>query len=183
MSAHLIRQPRLVLKGTKDPVRTLHAVIARVDASRIAELEPLWLALREHHGSVTPHWGPLRPAHESWAARRGDYEAILTEGGALFLAVDEDAIAGFAICEQEQGGSRTWTWPRDFLAIVDLVVRPGRRGAGIGAALLDAVEEEARRRGVAAIDLMVAGPNEGARRFYERAGFRPDLVTYRKPLG
>ena len=47
---------------------------------------------------------------------------------------------------------------------------------------MEAAEDEARRRGVAALDLMVAAPNEGARRFYERHGFRADLVTYRKPL-
>jgi ribosomal protein S18 acetylase RimI-like enzyme len=154
------------------------------DPSRIEELQPLWLALREHHASVTGHWGPLRPADESWRRRRADHEAILAEGGVLLLAVsDEDELLGYAMCEQEQGGSPTWAWPADFLAIVDLVVLPDHRGRGVGEALLQAAEDEARSRGVAALDLMVAAPNEGARRFYERHDFRADLITYRKPLG
>ena len=52
----------------------------------------------------------------------------------------------------------------------------------MGTQLLEAVEADSRERGVDAVDLMVAAPNETARRFYERHGFRADLVTYRKPL-
>jgi ribosomal protein S18 acetylase RimI-like enzyme len=156
--------------------------ITRGDASRIDELEPLWLALREHHGSVTEHWGPLRDPQESWRRRRADHEAILAEGGVLFLAEEDGRVVGFAICEREVGGSPTWEWPPDFLAIVDLVVLPEHRGKGIGDALIAAAEAEARELGVAALDLNMAATNDSARRFYERHGFRTDLVTMRKPL-
>jgi len=157
--------------------------ITKADASRIDDLQPLWLALREHHGSVTEHWGELRSPEESWQRRRKDYVDILDEGGVLFIAEDDGEIVGHAICEQEKGGSPTWTWPPDFLAIVDLVILPGHRGQRIGEQLLAAAEQEARDRGLAALDLNTAAPNESARRFYERNGFRLDLVTYRKPLG
>lgn len=156
--------------------------ITRGDASRIDELEPLWLALREHHGSVTEHWGPLRDPRESWRRRRADHEAILSEGGVLFLAEEEGQVVGFAICEREVGASPTWEWPPDFLAIVDLIVLPEHRGKGIGDALIAAAEAEARKLGVAALDLNMAATNDSARRFYERHGFRTDLVTMRKPL-
>ena len=156
--------------------------ITRGDASRIDDLEPLWLALREHHGSVTEHWGPLRTPAESWRRRREHHVAILNEGGALFLAEHDGDLVGYAICEREEGGSPTWEWPPDLLAIVDFVVLPEHRGKGVGDRLMQAVEEEARERGVAALDLNVAAPNEVARRFYERHGFRTDLVTMRKPL-
>ena len=156
--------------------------ITRGDASRIDELEPLWLALREHHGSVTEHWGPLRAPEESWKRRRADHEAILAEGGVLFLAEEEGRVVGFAICEREVGASPTWEWPPDFLAIVDLIVLPEHRGKGIGDALIAAAEAEARKLGVAALDLTMAATNDSARRFYERHGFRTDLVTMRKPL-
>ena len=156
--------------------------ISRGDASRIDDLEPLFLALREHHGSVTPHWGALRPAEDAWGRRRKNYVDILDEGGALFLAIEGDDLVGFLICEQEEGGSPTWEWPQSFLAIVDFVVVPGHRGSGVGEALMREAEAEARKRGVAALDLMSAAPNHDARRFYERFGFREDLVLYRKPL-
>jgi ribosomal protein S18 acetylase RimI-like enzyme len=156
--------------------------ILRGDASRIDELKPLWLALREYHGSVTPDWWTLRPEAESWDRRRQTYVDILGDGGIVFLAVDEGGLVGFAICEEEQGGSPTWEWPPDFLAIVDLVVLPDHRGRGIGEALLNAVEAEARGRGVAALDVNAAASNDLARGFYERHGYAVDLVTYRKRL-
>jgi ribosomal protein S18 acetylase RimI-like enzyme len=159
------------------------AEIVRGDASRIEELEPLWLALREYHGSITEEWGALRPEAESWERRRRTYSDILADGGVLYLATTDAAIAGFALCEEEEGGSPTWQWPQTFLSIVDLVVLPRYRRQGIGEALLDAVEREARERGVAALDINAAAPNALARRFYERHGYRVDLVTYRKPLG
>jgi ribosomal protein S18 acetylase RimI-like enzyme len=166
------------VSGARGPVTE----IVRGDASRIEELEPLWLALREYHGSVTPDWGALRPEAESWERRRTVYADILEEGGVLFMADQDSELVGFALCEQEQGGSPTWEWPEEFLSIVDLVVLPANRGQGLGDALLDAVEAEARERGVAALDVNAAAPNELARRFYERHGYRLDLVTYRKPL-
>lgn len=156
--------------------------VVRGDASRVDELEPLWLALREHHGSITAHWGSLRAAEQSRAQRRQTYLDILGDGGSLHLAVDGGRVVGHAICEQEEGRSPTWEWPRSFLAVVDFVVLPEARGSGAGRLLLEAVEADAAERGVDALDLMVAAPNERARRFYEGHGFRADLVTYRKPL-
>jgi hypothetical protein len=46
------------------------AEIIRGDASCLDALERLWQAMREDHGSVTEHWGPLRTADDSWARRR-----------------------------------------------------------------------------------------------------------------
>jgi hypothetical protein len=107
--------------------------IVRADASRIDDLQPLWLALREYHGSVTPEWGALRPADESWALRRQTYADILAEDGVLFLAVEDAAVVGFALCEREEGGSPTWQWPPDFLSIVDGAGGAARAGSGRGA--------------------------------------------------
>jgi GNAT superfamily N-acetyltransferase len=58
-------------------------------------------------------------------------------------------------------------------AFVDeLYVRPVRRGRGLGALGLAAVEVAARRLGVRAVHLEVDATNDGARRLYERGGFR-----------
>lgn len=62
-----------------------------------------------------------------------------------------------------------------------LAVHPDQAGAGIGAALLAAVEAEARRYGDD-IFLLAADFNSGAHRFYERHGYRqfavlPDYVV------
>ncbi len=158
--------------------------IVRADASRIDDVQPLWLALREHHVALTPDsWEPRTP-EASWEKRRQTYLDVLEEGGVLLFAEDDDGtVLGLALCEQEEGGgSPTWAWPKDFLAVIDFIVLPGRRRSGVGQALMRAVEEEGRRRGVAALDLMVLEANDVARRFYERYGFAPSLVQYRKPL-
>ncbi len=55
-----------------------------------------------------------------------------------------------------------------------LYVRPGLLGRGVGRALLDAVHEEAARRGWGALVLWVVEANARARRFYEAAGYRAD---------
>jgi ribosomal protein S18 acetylase RimI-like enzyme len=50
-------------------------------------------------------------------------------------------------------------------------VAPDARGAGVGRALLDAVEAWARERGCDRLVLSVTETNETARRFYEARGF------------
>lgn len=54
----------------------------------------------------------------------------------------------------------------------DVNVKPGLEGRGIGSAMMEALKEELRRRGVTRIDTATHFDNPGARRFYERHGFR-----------
>ena len=49
---------------------------------------------------------------------------------------------------------------------------PAHRGAGIGAALMDAVDEELDRLGIDDVWLAVVAGNADALRFYERRGLR-----------
>jgi ribosomal protein S18 acetylase RimI-like enzyme len=55
--------------------------------------------------------------------------------------------------------------------IQGLAVADGARGAGVGRALLRAVQDEARRRGARRITLRVLGHNTLARGLYESEGF------------
>ena len=59
----------------------------------------------------------------------------------------------------------------DSLRMLALDVGPAFRGRGVGAALVRAVEEEARRRGLAQVNLEVAVSNVNAVRLYERLGY------------
>ncbi len=75
------------------------------------------------------------------------------------------------------------TWRTPLLSLLERDIEPDQllmdgiavaregRGSGIGTALLNAIVEEAARRGMAAIRLDVIGENERARSLYERFGF------------
>lgn len=57
-------------------------------------------------------------------------------------------------------------------------VAPDRRGRGVATALLDEALGWARARGTRVVHLGVNSANTGARRLYERAGFRPIGAPY-----
>jgi ribosomal protein S18 acetylase RimI-like enzyme len=55
-------------------------------------------------------------------------------------------------------------------------------GTGVGRMLIAHAERWARQRNLALLTLNVFDANARARRFYERAGFTPEVVKYVKPL-
>lgn len=61
-------------------------------------------------------------------------------------------------------------------AITGLAVDPGAQGGGVGRALVEALIDAARSRGARRLTLRVFGPNERARRLYERCGFEVEGV-------
>lgn len=60
--------------------------------------------------------------------------------------------------------------------INELIVRKDRRGTGIGRALVEAVQAEARRRGMDEIQVGTEKTNLAAQRFYKRVGFDEEFV-------
>ncbi|HYH58867.1 MAG TPA: GNAT family N-acetyltransferase [Thermoleophilaceae bacterium] len=74
--------------------------------------------------------------------------------------------------------------------VAELYVRPGRRGNGLGRALMEAAIEEARARGANYIDLGTSEDDVAARALYEKLGFtnregRPDgplMYVYEREL-
>lgn len=55
-------------------------------------------------------------------------------------------------------------------------------GSGVGRALLAHAEAWARERSLTLITLNVFASNSRARRFYEKAGWAPEMMKYVKPL-
>jgi GNAT superfamily N-acetyltransferase len=55
-------------------------------------------------------------------------------------------------------------------------------GSGVGRALMEYAETWARQRGLTLLTLNVFAGNERAQRFYERAGYAPEIVKYAKQV-
>jgi GNAT superfamily N-acetyltransferase len=89
---------------------------------------------------------------------REDDAGELDDGDLVLLADD----VGVAVAT---GGPRMW-----FLEVV--YVRPGARGRGIGVELIREVARRAHEAGAEMLELEVLESNEGARRLYDRLGFR-----------
>jgi GNAT superfamily N-acetyltransferase len=63
-----------------------------------------------------------------------------------------------------------------------LVVGDGARGAGVGRALVEAVTDEARRRGCDRLEVTSAAYREDAHSFYEHLGFEDRPRRFVKQL-
>ncbi|MEX0321433.1 MAG: GNAT family N-acetyltransferase [Puniceicoccaceae bacterium] len=86
-----------------------------------------------------------------------------------FLAVLEDEPVGLLIAME--GFSTFAALP--LMNIHDVAVVPGHRGKGIGKALFDAVEAEAKSRKCCKLTLEVLSGNTVAMGLYDKLGFRP----------
>lgn len=139
--------------------------------SELDLVAPVWASLLEHHGEVEPDLR-TRPAAESWPMRRSDYEGRLAEPGSFALVAEEDAEAvGYAVVHVK-GPDETWVTSEQTAELETLAVLPSHRGAGIGGALMDAVEDELGQLGIEDVWVAVVAGNTAALRFYERRGLR-----------
>lgn len=96
----------------------------------------------------------------------------------LLLAEVDGSVAGLAglrverLIETDEPAAR----------LTALVVAEDQRGRGVGAALVRAVEQEARRRGCGRIVLTSGDQRDGAHAFYEHLGYQPTGRRFAKPL-
>jgi len=103
---------------------------------------------------------------EQWLGRLERSDAV------TFLAwlPEAEEPAGLAGALEEDG----------VVEVVSMWVRPGTRGRGVGAALVDAAAGWAKDRGHDSVYLWVTETNAPARALYERCGFIP--TGERQPL-
>jgi ribosomal protein S18 acetylase RimI-like enzyme len=94
---------------------------------------------------------------------------LVKHGGArVFLAYEGDTPSGLALCLV---GFSSFA-ARPLVNIHDIAVAPQFRGRGIGRALLEAVEADARQLGCCKVTLEVRADNARAMAAYRRAGFQ-----------
>ncbi|WP_435064779.1 GNAT family N-acetyltransferase [Halobaculum sp. EA56] len=117
-----------------------------------------------------------------------DVEAVPDDGFRAHLADDEvtdylvvhdGETIGFLTLREGRHPSRTHS---RYLRIVNVAIDEEHRGRGHGTAVVDRVKGLARERGCDHLKVACEWENEGARRFYRDAGFRPKQVDYARPL-
>ncbi|GAA2809760.1 GNAT family N-acetyltransferase [Nonomuraea dietziae] len=152
--------------------------LRRGGAEFIGRLEPLWLALHEHHKSVQPGFAYFSD-ERSWELRRSCYRRwILQEGSFILLAERHSRAVGYAFVEVQSGPDDTWVTGSRVAELKTLSVAPAERGKGVGTLLLDEVDDELNRLGIGDLLIGTLAANSGAQRLYERRGLRPVLMHY-----
>ena len=129
------------------------ALASSEDAAAIAAI--LLDAFREFEPLYTP--GGFRATTPTAA----DIAARLPEGPAWIATIDGTAVGTVAAVQQ---GKEVY--------VRSMAVTPGARGAGVAAALLDAVTRFALEAGARRMRLSTTPFLHGAIRLYERAGFQ-----------
>jgi GNAT superfamily N-acetyltransferase len=126
-------------------------------ADEVDAVLPMYGWLFAPPGSEPPAWNPDR-------AGRALAEAITSPESVVLVADRDGSLVGLCTAYLELNsvrfGQRCW--------IEDLAVDPRRRSEGVGAALLDAAADWARRRGATHLELDSGMARTDAHRFYER---------------
>jgi GNAT superfamily N-acetyltransferase len=120
---------------------------------------------------------PIRPFEQSWPLERAEMLEALAGDAFILLARRDDEVVGYAWVNVE-GPDPVWYTGDARAELAHLSVIDGERGAGIGSALMDAVDAELTRRGVEDVEIGVDAANRDAARFYEERGYRPDYQIY-----
>lgn len=163
--------------------------IEELPVAALDELAPLWQQLLAHHSRQAPHLaqlGPVRSPESSWRLRREHYAQWLSSPEtAALTARGQQGLLGYAMVRVvDEPGS--WQWgaePGDRVGVLEtLVVHDEARSTGVGQALLDAARRHLDRHGLKVMKISVVAGNEGALRFYRRAGAADFVRTLVMPV-
>ncbi|HEX4345450.1 MAG TPA: GNAT family N-acetyltransferase [Solirubrobacteraceae bacterium] len=146
--------------------------IVQAGTECVAELEPLYHELHDHHVAVAPRLAGLAPrtAQESWERRLERYADWLARPHAFVLVAQQHGRpVGYAVASTT-GGYQSWASEERVGEVHDLVVAGGKRGTGIGTALMEAVERRLRTLGIREYRVMLIEANDAAHRFYVKRG-------------
>jgi RimJ/RimL family protein N-acetyltransferase len=144
-------------------------------------LEPLWNALQAHHAEITPDLGPETPpraAPEAWRIRRSKYEHWLEDPDTFFVVAEADGEPIGYACVTIGMPYASWKTGDRLAELETLSVLAGRRGKGVGAALLEAAWKRLAELGVGDMAITTTVTNVDAQRFYERNGFTQRFAVY-----
>ena len=110
------------------------------------------------------------------------FDACLAMDGKIFVAEIEDEMAGYVLILNKVKSDSIDDGDMEYGLVRDLVVLEQYRGKGVGGALLQAAEDEARNAEVKWLRIEVLDSNESAKNIYLAKGFKPLLSTLEKRL-
>ena len=94
----------------------------------------------------------------------------------IFVAVEDGQVLGYGFCQIKTYKQDPVIADHTELYIDDLCVEETLRGQGIAGALYEKTLEYARELGCDAVTLNVWCGNDGAMRFYEKCGLKPQKI-------
>ncbi|OUO85655.1 hypothetical protein B5F44_13560 [Gordonibacter urolithinfaciens] len=129
----------------------------------------LELRIVQSREELSAAWDVLGAAYDPPLRERvGDYEAYVdkvSRSAVTILCIEGCSVLGgisFYANNENSGAA----------FVTQAMVSPEEQGRGIGTMLFAACERESLERGMVAVALEVRRDNEGARRLYERLGYR-----------
>jgi ribosomal protein S18 acetylase RimI-like enzyme len=146
-------------------------------AELIGEIEPLWLALFDHHLAIGAAGLRTIDRTQTWPRRRVLYAHLLEAPDAFVLLARRDGVAaGYALVHMHEGADDTWATGERIAELESLAVAPAERGRGLGTLLLDAVDERLAELAVADVVVAVLVGNDAAEALYRRRGWVPAMT-------
>ena len=109
-------------------------------------------------------------------------ELLKDESKPIFIADKDGFVAGYCFCQIRNYAGSTVQTDRKELYIDDLCVDENCRGQGIATALYEYVSAYAKEIGCTFITLNVWCGNDGAMKFYEKAGLTPRHIMMETKL-
>lgn len=109
-------------------------------------------------------------------------ELLRDENKPIFVCDDDGFVAGYCFCVLKTFRDHETFTDRTEFYIDDLCVDENRRKQGIATALFDHAVEFAKQRRYDAVTLNVWCGNDGAMKFYEKAGLKPRNILMEMKL-
>lgn len=103
-------------------------------------------------------------------------EIINNDSRPIFVAIENETVMGYAFCVFQQHLNNNILTDIKTLYIDDLCVDENIRGRHIGKTLYDYVVAFAKENGCYNVTLNVWACNEGAMKFYEKCGLKPQKI-------
>jgi ribosomal protein S18 acetylase RimI-like enzyme len=147
--------------------------LRRLTEEEVAELAP---SIEQGYAEdIEQNGGLSAEAARSKAA--DDVPRVLKDPASALYAIEDDGtrVGHLWVGERDLQERRVlWIW--------DVFVDEAYRGRGLGRSAMELAEDEARRRGLARVELNVFGGNEVARNLYRSLGYREWAVAMGKDL-